>query len=297
MNRVCYLMSGPAHLPYLLVSLHTLRKHWDGEVVVFAYPESFNIVKLIAQDEKLNIEVQKWEPTYKEKNSQFINKILMVQSFAQQEESGVVLYLDADTTIHGCLDRLFDGALLHGFAATQFSGWNTLGGTMQKRLQSLADFPEIDKRYLAQVMDNEYPSVNGGVWCAKPESQVLQTWFDWSWAARSTFICDEKVLHLMVPKYSPEELIVLPGRFNCSPKYQPIDLANEDVVIYHYHGDCCVRPNKSSRGFEVWWGLYQHCLQNGVGHINRWMGRIKDNRWINEMIRDGVVKCHKGIPI
>ncbi len=40
-NRVFYVMSGPAHLPYLLASLKTLREHYDGEIVVFAWEESF----------------------------------------------------------------------------------------------------------------------------------------------------------------------------------------------------------------------------------------------------------------
>ena len=54
-NRVFYVMSGPAHLPYLLASLKTLREHYDGEIVVFAWEESFPIVDKMSEDPRMLI--------------------------------------------------------------------------------------------------------------------------------------------------------------------------------------------------------------------------------------------------
>ena len=72
------------------------------------------------------------------------------------------------------------------------------------------------------------------------------------------FISDEKVLHLMVVRYQTTgRLIVESGRWNCSPKFQPAGLADSDVGIYHFHGDSCVRPGKSPRGFLKWYPVFQ----------------------------------------
>lgn len=295
MYRVFYLMSGPAHLPYLVASLHTLRKHWDGRVSVFAYPESAEVVEQIAADPRLNIEAIRFDPWYTGKNSQFLNKIRLAQSL----EGDTALYLDADTTIHGSLGGVFYYADLHGFAATQFSDWKVSGGIIRRRLKTLEAFPEIDQGYLKMVFEGNYPSVNGGVWCSKSNSVVLETWLQWSLAARSTFICDEKVLHLMLPKYALTHLSVLSGKYNCSHRYQPSDLDDEDVIIYHYHGDSCVRPNKSPRGYAMWWPIYQECIKNRVGNIDQWMSQVvPTNKWIMELVRDHVVSVNnEGIPI
>lgn len=59
------LMSGQAHLPYLAVCLHTLRNHWDGSIRVFAWPESIDIVREIAKDERLGIECELRDPAYR----------------------------------------------------------------------------------------------------------------------------------------------------------------------------------------------------------------------------------------
>ena len=52
-RRVVYLMSGPAHMPYLVCSLWTLRQHWDGEIVVVAWPNSIELVEEVARDRVL----------------------------------------------------------------------------------------------------------------------------------------------------------------------------------------------------------------------------------------------------
>ncbi|GAH14631.1 unnamed protein product, partial [marine sediment metagenome] len=99
-------MSGAAHLPYLVCSLKTLREHYDGEVIVHAWEESFPIVQEIAKDSRLQIEARLREPAHRLKNAQFMDKIQLAMD--QQGEADCLLYLDADTTIHGSLQPLFD---------------------------------------------------------------------------------------------------------------------------------------------------------------------------------------------
>ncbi len=78
-RRVVYLISGPPHLLYLVTSLVALRKIWDGEIIVYAWPASIGLVKRMAKDERLGIEAVERIPTYKGKNAQFFDKIKMMQ--------------------------------------------------------------------------------------------------------------------------------------------------------------------------------------------------------------------------
>lgn len=275
MNRqIVYLLSANPHMPYLVVSLETLREYWQGPVIVYAYPESHEMLLKVATDGDLAIEPRKWEPSYKGKNGQFINKILLMRTLEDQ----LSLYLDADTSVHGNLDSLFDVADSCGFAATQWNDWVTVGTRISGRIRRLQPFPEIDQELVGKVLANPYPSVNGGVFACKSSSPVLSLWYKWTMKARSIFIADETVLHVMMPKFFPtEEMTVYRGGcFNCSPMHQPKSLADEDVAIYHYHGDSNCRPMKSSKGFDMWMPMYHDCMIRNVGGMADWIRTVSN---------------------
>ncbi len=269
-KRLCYLMSGPAHMPYLVVSLATLRLWYTDKIVVYAWPESYSIAQKIANDERLEIEVQIREPAYRGKNSQFIDKIALMQSL--KDEVDVGMYLDADTIVYEKIDSLFEMVGEKSFAATQFNDWTTIGGMVSKRLGWLKEFEAIEQEHIQEVINNQYPSVNGGVFACKPDTPVLSLWHTWTMEAKSVFIADEIVLHVMLSKFRDEITVLKGGSFNCSPKYQPNDLADEDVIIRHFHGDSNVRPQKSMKGYEEWWPYYKACLNRNIGNINDWRG-------------------------
>lgn len=280
-NRIVYLMSGPAHLPYLVCSLVTLRRHWSGPVTVHAWEESGQLARRICADPRLNIEFCPRVPDYRGKNDQFLDKIQLIQS---HPSSDVVLYLDADTTIHGRLDDLFESAVMFGFTATQFNDWRAGSRLMAGRLRELFAFPQINPHLVERAIVTNMLSVNGGIWCARPDSPVLKMWYNWTMEANSTFIADEKVLHLMVLHWEQTgEIDVLAGgRWNCSPKYQPSYLTDEQVVIRHYHGDSCVRPSKSQRGFDLWFPVFRRCVMDNVGGIADWWNGV-GNKWMSRM--------------
>ena len=289
-----YLMSGDAHAPYLVVSLHTLQKHWKGDVRLYAWPESIETIQKIASDGRWqfrDLQVEESDPTYRArrdegrqgKNDQFIHK----QRLFQTLNLDYGLYLDADTSVHGDLSPLFRVAEEYGFCATRFSSWTTLGGVVKARIGRLKEFGEIDQVMIDEVLKNPWPSVNGGVWCARPDSPVLKLWEEWTWAARSVFIADEAVLHCMQPVFVPKrQMAVWPdGRFNCScnPKWLPEKMGEHEVIVWHYHGDSAVRPNKlQGRGHERWWPMYLHCLENNVGNMQEWIDGV-ENRWLNSL--------------
>ena len=273
-RQVVYLMSGEAHLPYLICSLWTLRRHWQGPVIVYAWKESFPYVFLTAVDKRLDIIDRETVPEYRGKNAQFLAKIRLMQTF---EKDTLNLYLDADTTIHGPIDPIFDAAERTGFAATQFCDWKSTGGIIKNRVSRLREFPEIDQALVEDVLRRPWPSVNGGVFACRPDSSVLPLWEKWTVAAISVFIADEAVLHTMVPKFYPigDLAVLLGGKYNCSPmRFQPKGLADDDVVVRHFHGDSNVRRNKCKKGYDLWWPIYRECLERNIGNMQKWIGEV-----------------------
>ncbi len=287
-RQVAYLMSGEAHLPYLVCSLWTLRKHWDGDVVIHAWPESFDKVDEIAKDDRLRITtIHKREPAVrKHKSTQSLDKMRVVQSMKGRAD--VVMYIDADTTIHKPIDDLFEWGHKFSFAATQFCDWVSTGSKISHRIRKLRDYPEIDQKLVEQLLVEKWPSVNSGIFAARPDSPVFNIYYDWTLAAKGVFIADEVVLHTMQPLFHPSNQMVTikGGAWNCSAMYQPKSLKDEDVIIYHYHGDSNVKPKtKSQRGFDLWWPIYQECLKENIGRIQDWRWSIK-NKFMNPLERE-----------
>ena len=284
-RQVTYLMSGQAHLPYLVVSLDTLRRYWKEDIVVYAWPESFDIVEEIARDKNLNIKCYKREPSYRGKNAQFLDKIELTQSL----DCGISMYLDADTSVHGSIEVLFDRGLQFGFAATQFNEWLTgPKGVVAARVKRLKDHKKIEQVYVKEILKNRWPSVNGGVWTARPNSEVLPLWYEWTMIARKIFIADETVLHVLQPKYIPLHKMTVVcenGKYNSSPKHKSPNIPHEDVSIYHYHGDSNVRPQKTERGLELWWPMYMDCIRRNVGSISKWHTEVR-NKWIDKLLKE-----------
>lgn len=284
-SRIFYLMSGPAHLPYLVCSLRTLRRHYQGEIVVFAWEESFQMAKQIAEDSRLGPEtsVRLREPEYRGKNAQFVDKMACAM---EQAEVDRVLYLDADTTIHGKIDPLLDLCDWYSFVATQFNDWTTKGGVIQRRLDRLKDYLSIDQHFVEAAIQNDHPSLNGGIWACRPGTPVLPLWRKWTLDAKDIFIADEVVLHLMPLVFGTSTIGVYPGgKYNCSAieKFQPANLADSEVIVRHYHGDSNTRVNKSEKGVRQWATIYKECLDENVGGIRDWGDQIK-NKYLKAML-------------
>ena len=278
-SNVNYLMSGIAHLPYLVVSLKAFRRyHPDTHITVHAYPESFDIVQKMAKDADLNISPRIWEPDYKGKNGQFINKIQLMRSLRGSNKTEV--YFDADTVAVTDLSEGFDDIPSGGFRATQFNEWKSTGKIVSKRIKRLQGISGIDQEAVLFALENKLPSVNGGVFGCDPASDVLDLWLDWTMKAKGVFIADETVLHAVMAheilkenkgEGSLFEVLQEGGRWNSSPRYKNPALKEEDVKIWHFHGDSNLRRNKSKFGYKFWTGLFESALENNVGGMADWI--------------------------
>jgi hypothetical protein len=270
MSVITYVMSQPAHLPYLVVSLSTLRRHYDGEVLVHAWEESFPMVERIAKDPRLRIHPVLFNPDYKKKNAQFECKQHVIQDM---QEHRTVMYLDADTMIAGSLGWFLREAENVSFLATQFNAWTTQGRIIQGRVKRLRPFSGIDQEAVEEVLSSMWPSLNGGVFACSPSSPVLAKWIEWTRLARKIFISDETCLHALMPHYmrtGQMKYAATGSGMNCSPIYQPKFLPHGAVRVWHFHGDCNTRPTKSAKAVKMWWPQYVACLGENVGGIMEW---------------------------
>jgi len=278
--RVFYYISGPAHLPYLVCSIYTLRQFWDGEVVVYAWPESISIVDKIAKDSGLRIGVylrsdQKQDLELGKLNGkkrQALDRIRVMM-----EQDCTTLYLDCDTTVHGDVRFLMKLGADCGYCATQWNDWVTTGRLISKRIRGLREIEGIPQKAVGKLLSVPFPSLNCGVVAFRSTSPVLEDWYKWSLAASRIFIPDEVTQHLvMVEKAAYCAVACEDGRWNCSPHLRSSSLEHEDVVIYHYHGSSNCRPDKSHRGCELWLPIYDECLKNNVGRMAEWRGKINN---------------------
>jgi len=90
----------------------------------------------------------------------------------------------------------------------------------------------------------------------------------------------------MVPKFDfAEKITVMPGIFNSSPKYVPQSETGR-VRIWHGHGDCWVRPQKSREGWSMWSTALREARKINVGGINGWFKTV-NNKYLNELIENG----------
>lgn len=268
---IVYLMSGKAHAPYLLTSLQSLRRHWRGKIIVHAWPDSWDVIRRIGEDSRLGIETVRRDPKYRNvvpaKNAQFVDKICLLM-----DGSKPALYLDADTLVHGCPFELISELTCRSFLITQFNAWVTCGNKMRSRIERLRQFPEINQTLVDLVTSAEYPSPNGGIVGARPNSPVLKTWLEWTLAAKDVFIADETVLQLLLPMYPLEIKAATGGRWNLSPNegMWPKPDAGKDAVIIHGHGDCFSRPQKSPNGVRLWLAEWQQAWEQNLGYCHEW---------------------------
>lgn len=272
-----FLMTGAAHAPYLAVALNTLRTWWDGPIRVYAWEDSFDFVRQICCDPRIDAECLWRVPRYRGKNEQEIDKIDIIRHLGP--EVGTVIYLDADLIFAGPITALADMAEKSntGFVGVQFCDWK-MNSIARGRVYRLSGIEGIDPHCVEAALNPDCVSFNTGVfacWDSPCCKQVLNTWYDWTYASRKIFISGETALHAVAQKYRIS--VALGGIFNCSPspKYQPKDLRDSEVHIWHGHGDTFTRPAKCPRGVSMWWPKFQQVMDLNLGNIQDWIGQIK----------------------
>lgn len=262
-SGVIYLLTGPAHGVRLVVSLWTLRRHYQGPVTVYTtQTESHIIGAYCAEDPQLRVEHCRTTLVNTPRNASFLTKLELLPASPYE----VTVYLDADTLIAGRVEPLLEAAAQSQFAATQFATWQACGRTVRHRLEAWRSIRQdrFESAWLSRLIDEaigERPAVNGGVFAFQRSASLLSAWRELAHAGCDTFICDELALQMLLPRFSHQ---VLDCRFNCSPIYAR---RTTDVRVWHLHGEKHVR-HPSCR--ELWWPAYRVCLAENSARLQEW---------------------------
>jgi len=267
-RRVYYLLTGAGHGPRLVVSLWTLRKHFDGPVVVYTtLPESHLIGAQCARDSRLQVEHRTLPHPRVRRNASYLAKVMLTRT---APDSGG-LFLDADTLVVGDINPLFAALAEAPFVATRFADWSSSRGIVRRRLgrwRELADRhanPVLFTQWLDEAI-RPHPAINTGVFAWRREAEVLQPWEEWTQFGHRQFICDEVALQILLPRF-PHQL--LDQRFNCSPVHGPEET---DVRVWHFHGDKHLRRNQ---GRELWLPVFRECLRENPAGLADWATLIE----------------------
>lgn len=261
-NGIIYLLTGPAHGVRLVVSLWSLRRHYAGPVTLFTTQlASHWIGERCAGDRRLGVEHRTFGDAAAGRNGDFLTKLAVLPHSPYR----VTAHLDADTLVAGDVSALFELPESEPFCATQFAEWTTRKRILRRRLEPWRSVgrDEAERAILNGLVDaalERRPAVNGGVFAYRRGAEIVDRWRELAETGRSTFICDEIALQLILTQY-PHKL--LDCRYNCSPIY---GVRRDDVRIWHFHGERHV----DARCRELWLPAYEECLRKDVARLAQW---------------------------
>lgn len=223
-NGVVYYNSGTKLFVRLLVSIHSLRKHYYGPVTILSEGvNSHPVCDQIAGMFGCEV-IRVTYPDLDHKNQVYVNATKTVD----HTPYNVTTWIDSDTLIVGEFDELFDAAEKYEFAIAQFANWGTKKGQINKRIKAWKGI--LPDKMIKAAVDYGH-AINCGVFAFHKDSKLCKDWWKYAIKGIDTMIPDEVCCQIMLGSY-PHKL--MPKEFNVSCKYG--DPYAKDARIIHYHG-------------------------------------------------------------
>jgi hypothetical protein len=219
---VIYYNRGTKCMARLLVSLYSLRKHYQGNVALIYSGEQeqwfLDAVKSF-DAEVIEMPFRKGE-----------GSLVLKASLWRYSPFDLTMFMDADTIVLNPIDEYFDYIDKYDFVTGNFANWKTNGGTISKRIKNWQKCcPE-----LIQPAINFGQAVNTGVDGWKKGATLLKAWEDLTIKGFkmncTTRIVDEIACQLLLPHH---KCYVADTSWGESIKFGKW---NENTKIIHYHG-------------------------------------------------------------
>jgi hypothetical protein len=219
---VIYYNRGEACLVRLVVSLMTLRKHYNGNVTVVmeekhreglpgSIGDSFGADIVYRPDIKLDV-------------GTFVRKI----ETCSHSPYDLSIFIDSDTLVTGSVDELFEMARDCDLVVTPYAGYKGNCRINKRRIKSFkGKCPEYMKAALSYGT-----MINLGVYAWNRNSPVFDKWLDLTrWGdKRRIFIFDEVACQVLLPQYKVK---IAPSKFNVIA--DKMEGSGDDRII-HYCG-------------------------------------------------------------
>jgi hypothetical protein len=253
---VIYYNRGTSCAVRLLVSLASLREHYDGPVTILSDgDESHALCAKIAP--ALGAEWRAWTPPIcPGRNATYLAKTLYHQASPYE----TTLCLDSDTLIVGPVEELFASAEQESFVVAHFAGWRTDGSIIGGRLRAwqpyLPDYVEEALRF--------GPAINCGVVGFRRDAALLRDWLRLALPGRETFIPDEVCCQIILHRY-PHAIV--DAGWNRSCKHDDPDAPGTRII--HYHGRKHCRPGLPFAGAK-WVAAFDQVCEGNLAGVCDW---------------------------
>lgn len=280
---VIYFNQGTKCILRIAVSLHSLRKHYDGPVAIISSgQESHNILKQLAIDDDTQIIEADYSNRPKINDDKKNNVLLKKAAINDHTPFDISVFLDADTLVRGDVSELFELAKQHDFVVPRFTNWSTAKRGIVRRIEGWKHiYPKLMKSAL------EFgPAINCGVFAFKKNTEFVQKWSDLVEPGRDNFIPDETGMQVVIHQFRH---FVCDQKFNVSCKYS--DPYHKDTRVIHYHGRKHCRLNDSSLiiyGGDLWVQEYEEVIKDDYLEINKIAGL--NDRMLKKYLSRGPAK-------
>jgi hypothetical protein len=266
---VIYFNQGNKCCIRLLVSLFSLRKHYDGDITILLCGEQ-NLI-FLALLLRLNTNIM-----YIDNNGE---PPLVKKSYLwKYSPYDITIFLDADTLITDSIDEYFEKIREYKFCVGEFAGWTTNGGIISSRINR---FKKIVPDYIEPSL-RFGKAVNTGIFGFTKDAEILKEWeivTRLAWKNNCSKIPDEVGCQVLLFKYKHW---VAPTEWGASVRFHN----DNKIKIIHYHG------RKHCSNFELcslwkieFWNLFRSCKKelhkylksnNGDRRFNRYLKELKD---------------------
>ena len=278
---VVYFNRSTPCLARLIVSLNSLRKHYQGPVTLFLegdYPPE--LVESFRKEFNIDIIFD---------NNPDTTTYVRAVEICRKTPYDLTCWIDADTLIVGPIDEMIEAANGYDIAIPHFALWRSDGPMISARIR---DYESVVPDYIAPAIAYG-PAINCGVYSFTKNTPFLE---EWNWLAKQgekvktwdkkknrwntgIFIPDEKACQVLIPRCLTK---IMPAKFNVSVIHDP---NTEDKRIIHYHG--------RKHGFDVplahlWQEAFCECLERNLCNICTWTHKDKANKRTNLWLRCGI---------
>lgn len=263
MNGVIYFNHGTKHLARLAVSLHSLRAHYAGPIVVLdtGTPEAAPIIERIGAS-SLVVSVHRIPLAKVDRHACYVTKAALWRHSPFKR----TVFLDADTIVVQPVGTLFDIVAEHRhIVVTRFRpSWNTQKQPYRGRIERwrgvrhrTIDVPAM----IDAALDYPRPAINTGVLAWRRGDPLLPAWESLTRAGWQTPFTDEYAMQLLVAEW-PHTLVA--EWYNASPAHH--ECRADQVRVWHCHGGKHCRPE----AWPLWGPLYRECVARNIAGIADW---------------------------
>ena len=262
---VAYLLTNATCAARLVVSLDSLRRWYDGPVVVFTTnAEAACFVDLCRADSRLGIQHTELRLSFDAscKNGSYLAKVELPFSFPFKH----TVFLDADTLIVKDPIEFFRATTRSPLTVVQFANWLTTDTHRRQLLEKWRDVSggessDIPIQKLVDIsVSVPLPAINTGVFGLEKNSPILSEWQTLAFAGRRLPIPDELSLQLLLPKTEHQ---LFDASFNACPIY----CTKSSAHIWHFIGGMHLRDSTAR---SIWMPAYSSCCRRNVARIADW---------------------------